>query len=126
MRMDLPRLGDPGCGCYNQLLCGGYSSVASRRSVDPDVAGSIPASRPKREELTVSSDPRSPIWLGCSGWAYPSWRPRFYPDKTPVKKLLEAYSARLNSVEVNYTFRSLPSPSVVQGWLASTQPTFRF
>jgi uncharacterized protein YecE (DUF72 family) len=67
-----------------------------------------------------------PIWIGCSGWAYPTWRPLFYPAKTPQKKLLEAYAARLNSVEVNYTFRSLPSPAVVEGWLRATPEQFRF
>jgi uncharacterized protein YecE (DUF72 family) len=66
------------------------------------------------------------VWLGCSGWAYPSWRPGFYPEKTPLKRLLEAYSARLNSVEVNYTFRALPSSAVVEGWLRATPEHFRF
>jgi uncharacterized protein YecE (DUF72 family) len=69
---------------------------------------------------------RASIWVGCSGWAYPSWRPDFYPAKTPVKKLLEAYAARLNSVEVNYTFRTLPTPSMVTGWLGATPEVFRF
>jgi uncharacterized protein YecE (DUF72 family) len=64
--------------------------------------------------------------VGCSGWAYPSWRPDFYPAKTPQKKLLEAYAARLNSVEVNYTFRSLPSAAIVEGWLRATSDAFRF
>jgi uncharacterized protein YecE (DUF72 family) len=68
----------------------------------------------------------SPIWIGCSGWAYPSWRPLFYPAKTPLKKLLEAYAARLNSVEVNYTFRSLPTPAIVDDWLRATPEAFRF
>jgi uncharacterized protein YecE (DUF72 family) len=68
------------------------------------------------------------VYVGCSGWAYPSWRPDFYPAKTPAKKLLEAYASRLNSVEVNYTFRSLPTPAVAAGWLASVAhaPGFRF
>jgi uncharacterized protein YecE (DUF72 family) len=66
------------------------------------------------------------IWIGCSGWAYPSWRPLFYPAKTPLKKLLEAYADRLNSVEVNYTFRSLPTPTNVEGWLRATPEAFRF
>jgi hypothetical protein len=35
-----------GCGWYNQESHGGYSSVAERRSVDPDVVGSTPTSRP--------------------------------------------------------------------------------
>lgn len=68
----------------------------------------------------------SPIWVGCSGWAYPSWRPLFYPDKTPLKKLLDAYAIRLNSVEVNYTFRALPTLANVEGWLRATPEEFRF
>ncbi len=66
------------------------------------------------------------VRLGCSGWAYPSWRPGFYPPKTPVKKLLTAYAGRLNAVEVNYTFRALPSPAVLAGWLDQTPPQFHF
>ncbi len=69
---------------------------------------------------------RGKVRIGCSGWAYPSWRPGFYPAKTPVKKLLEAYAARLNAVEVNYTFRALPSATIVSNWLAQTPPDFRF
>ena len=33
-------------GCYNLSLYGGYSSVAERRTVAPDVVGSTPTSRP--------------------------------------------------------------------------------
>lgn len=66
------------------------------------------------------------IFVGCSGWAYPSWKPDFYPAKVPVKKFLEYYATQLNSVEVNYTFRSLPSPATVAAWLAATGSEFRF
>ena len=66
------------------------------------------------------------IWLGCSGWAYPTWKPEFYPPKTSPKKMLEHYATQLNSVEVNYTFRHLPSASTIDGWLAQTGPDFRF
>lgn len=66
------------------------------------------------------------VRIGCSGWAYPSWRPGFYSAKTPLKKLLEAFAARLNTVEVNYTFRSLPSPATAANWLAQTPGDFRF
>ncbi|WP_446745616.1 DUF72 domain-containing protein [Silvibacterium acidisoli] len=66
------------------------------------------------------------IYIGCSGWAYPSWKPDFYPATAPTKRLLEFYAARLNSVEVNYTFRSLPSEKTVEGWLAATSEDFRF
>jgi uncharacterized protein YecE (DUF72 family) len=68
----------------------------------------------------------APVWLGCSGWAYPSWKPEFYPAKTSPKRMLEFYATRLNSVEVNYTFRQLPSAATVESWLAQTGAEFRF
>ncbi len=34
----------------------------------------------------------SRFWLGCSGWAYPTWKPEFYPPKTSPKKMLEYYA----------------------------------
>jgi uncharacterized protein YecE (DUF72 family) len=66
------------------------------------------------------------IYAGCSGWAYSSWKPDFYPAKTPAKKLLAYYATQLNSVEVNYTFRSLPTASTVATWLGETGDDFRF
>lgn len=67
-----------------------------------------------------------PIYVGCSGWAYPSWKPGFYPAKTPAKKFLEYYGSQLASVEVNYTFRQLPTAAQAETWLAATGPNFRF
>jgi uncharacterized protein YecE (DUF72 family) len=64
--------------------------------------------------------------VGCSGWAYPSWKPEFYPAAVSSKRLLEFYATRLNSVEVNYTFRTLPTPEQVQNWLVQTGENFRF
>ena len=64
------------------------------------------------------------LFAGTSGFSYPAWKPTFYPAKVPSKKFLEYYATRLNSVEVNYTFRRLPSSSVLNGWLASTPQIF--
>lgn len=66
------------------------------------------------------------LFAGTSGWAYPSWKPGFYPHKWPAKRFLEHYSIRLNSVEVNHTFRTLPTPQQVADWLAAVPPGFRF
>jgi len=66
------------------------------------------------------------IFVGCSGWAYATWKPDFYPAKVPSKKFLEYYATQLNSVEVNYTFRSLPGATTTASWLAATGPDFRF
>src|ERR1700723_2989167 len=40
--------------------------------------------------------------------------------------MLEYYATQLNSVEVNYTFRHLPSAATVDAWLAQTGTDFRF
>ena len=66
------------------------------------------------------------IYAGTSGWAYPLWKPVFYPAKLPAKRFLEHYALQLNSVEVNYTFRALPSATTLAGWLAATPAGFRF
>lgn len=66
------------------------------------------------------------IYAGTSGWAYPTWKPGFYPAKLAAKSFLSHYASRLNSVEVNYTFRGLPTAAMLDGWLAATPTTFRF
>lgn len=66
------------------------------------------------------------LYAGTSGWAYPSWKPDFYPDKLAQAKFLSYYSTKLNTVEVNFTFRQLVKDSTVQKWLAETPPNFRF
>jgi uncharacterized protein YecE (DUF72 family) len=66
------------------------------------------------------------VRIGCSGWAYKSWRTAFYPEKTSISKLLTAYADRLNTVEVNYTFRRLPTAKIAASWLAQTPSSFQF
>jgi uncharacterized protein YecE (DUF72 family) len=66
------------------------------------------------------------LFTGTSGFAYPSWKPRFYPEKLPAKKFLEYYSSRLNAVEINYTFRRLPALSTLTGWVEASTPGFVF
>jgi uncharacterized protein YecE (DUF72 family) len=66
------------------------------------------------------------IYAGTSGWAYPTWRPDFYPAKLATNKFLAHYAARLNTVEVNYTFRRFPTEKILTAWIASTPPHFQF
>jgi uncharacterized protein YecE (DUF72 family) len=66
------------------------------------------------------------IYAGTSGWAYPSWKPDFYPAKLPSAKFLGHYAERLNTVEVNYTFRRFPTEKLLRGWIAATPPGFQF
>ena len=65
------------------------------------------------------------LFAGTSGFAYPGWKPRFYPEKLPSKKFLHYYSGRLNAVEINYTFRRLAALTTLTGWVEQTAPGFR-
>ena len=73
----------------------------------------------------LAPSPRT-LFVGTSGWAYPTWKPGFYPPDVPSRAFLHFYAAHLTSVEVNYTFRTLPTPAQLQGWLDATPPGFRF
>jgi len=66
------------------------------------------------------------LYAGTSGFAYPAWKPAFYPAKLPSKQFLKHYSERLNCVEINYTFRRLPSASTLTNWVEQTSPGFVF
>lgn len=66
------------------------------------------------------------LHAGTSGWAYPSWKPDFYPAKLPSAKFLGYYASRLDTVEVNYTFRRFPTEKLLRGWIEATPPDFKF
>ena len=65
------------------------------------------------------------LYAGTSGWAYPSWKPDFYPAKLAQAKFLEYYATKLNAVEVNFTFRQLLKDTTAQKWIEATPAGFR-
>lgn len=69
---------------------------------------------------------RGRLYAGTSGFAYPSWIPRFYAPGRASRKLLTAYARRLPAVELNNTFYRRPSADAVARWLAQTPAHFRF
>ena len=66
------------------------------------------------------------LYAGTSGFAYTTWKPALYPAKLPAKGFLKHYAERLNSVEINYTFRRLPAPATLASWVEATPPGFVF
>ena len=67
-----------------------------------------------------------PLYVGTSGWAYPVWKPRFYPQDLKNKGFLKHYATKLTAVEVNYTFRRLLSEKAAESWMEDSGPNFRF
>jgi uncharacterized protein YecE (DUF72 family) len=66
------------------------------------------------------------VYAGTSGWAYSSWKPDFYPAKLSPAKFLSYYATRLNTVELNYTFRHFPSRKLLGNWVEGTPANFKF
>jgi uncharacterized protein YecE (DUF72 family) len=73
-----------------------------------------------------------PLWeptqffVGTSGYSYPKLKGSFYPEKLSQKKMLSYYADRFSTVEINYTFRAIPSEKVVRSCAQQTPDTFRF
>jgi uncharacterized protein YecE (DUF72 family) len=66
------------------------------------------------------------LYAGTSGYAYPAWKPGFYPRDVPAARFLEHYASRLTCVEINYTFRHTPAQKTLESWVAATPPGFLF
>jgi uncharacterized protein YecE (DUF72 family) len=66
------------------------------------------------------------LYVGTSGWSYPSWRGGFYPEKTRPPDFLRLYSERLPSVELNTSAYQLPSEERFTAWAEQVPTEFRF
>ncbi len=67
------------------------------------------------------------LYVGTSGFAYRAWKHGvFYPEGVRDREMLAAYATRLNSVEINATFRRFPSATTLGSWRDQTPEAFRF
>jgi uncharacterized protein YecE (DUF72 family) len=74
--------------------------------------------------MSVARIPR--VVAGTSGFSYPAWRGRFYPEDLPASKMLDFYARTLGTVEINNTFYRQPTAALLEAWAGETPPTFRF
>lgn len=66
------------------------------------------------------------VYIGTSGWSYPHWKGRFYPNSLRSGDWLEYYAGRFRTVEVNYSFYRIPSATTLNRWSAVAPSRFRF
>jgi uncharacterized protein YecE (DUF72 family) len=66
------------------------------------------------------------IRIGTSGWHYMHWRGPFYPERFSAAKMLDFYTERFDTVELNNTFYRLPPERGVCAWRDSTPDPFLF
>jgi uncharacterized protein YecE (DUF72 family) len=69
---------------------------------------------------------KNKLFIGTSGWMYKHWRDTFYPEEIHNKDMLNYYSKKFNTVEVNNTFYKLPNKTVVENWRDQTPQEFIF
>jgi uncharacterized protein YecE (DUF72 family) len=66
------------------------------------------------------------LYVGTSGWSYPTWRPGFYPAGTKPEDFLRHYAEQFRAVELNTTGYRLPREELFERWAEQTPPGFRF
>ena len=76
--------------------------------------------------MTATPASVPPVSVGTSGWAYPSWKPGFYPAGTQSRDFLRFYADRFTTVELNTTGYRLPAEEQFDRWAAQTPDGFTF
>lgn len=66
------------------------------------------------------------LFVGTSGYGYKEWKGSFYPEKLPAKEMLRFYGEQFNSVELNNTFRRMPTAEILIDLLGHVPKSFRF
>jgi uncharacterized protein YecE (DUF72 family) len=66
------------------------------------------------------------IRVGTSGWIYPHWRGRFYPEAMPQSCWFAHYAAHFNTVEINNTFYRLPEATTFEHWREQAPEGFEY
>ena len=66
------------------------------------------------------------IDIGTSGYGYKEWVGTFYPAGLKPKAMLAHYATKLDTVEINYTFRRMPTAKLLEGWGTQVPDDFTF
>ncbi len=66
------------------------------------------------------------IRVGTSGYNYPEWRGTFYPSDLKTAGMFDFYASRFGAVEINYTFRRMPTPKTTAAWAAQAPEGFTY
>jgi uncharacterized protein YecE (DUF72 family) len=64
--------------------------------------------------------------FGAPVWSDKSYKGTLYPQKTPIKDFLKAYSRQFNSIEVNATRYGTPKTTTIEKWVRETPDEFTF
>jgi len=66
------------------------------------------------------------VFVGTSGYSYADWNIEFYPAELDKKDQLSFYGTVFNTVEINFTYYSLPYPSIFRNMAKKVKGDFIF
>jgi uncharacterized protein YecE (DUF72 family) len=66
------------------------------------------------------------IFIGTSGYSYDDWNISFYPAALDKKDQLKHYSTVFNTVEINFTYYTLPYPRIFESMSEKVGKDFIF
>lgn len=66
------------------------------------------------------------LYIGTSGFSYPAWKNKFYPEKMPSSKWLSYFSEQFNTLELNSSFYHFPKVTTLKKMHDSTSEDFLF
>ena len=66
------------------------------------------------------------IFVGTSGYSYDDWNINFYPAGLEKKEQLKYYSTVFNTVEINFTYYTLPYPRIFKNMAEKVGKDFIF
>ncbi len=65
-------------------------------------------------------------YIGTSGWSYNNWKEIFYPRGVKSTEWLVHYAKFVRTVEINYSFYTLPKKEILKKWSEYTPKDFIF
>jgi uncharacterized protein YecE (DUF72 family) len=66
------------------------------------------------------------LLVGTSSWSSPDWCGSFYPASTDPGDMIQVYSTKLQTVEVDATWYRMPSRNMIESWKSRTPAGFIF
>lgn len=66
------------------------------------------------------------VHIGTSGFKYPEWKGKFYPEKISAAQMLPFYAEHFDTTEINYTFYRMPTVKLLQRWKSEVSQQFKF
>ena len=66
------------------------------------------------------------FYVGTSGFSYKEWKGSFYPKDLPNQQMLGFYGEHFRTVEINSTFKRLPTSSALETWAGAVGVDFQF